>query len=238
MADASVPPSGEPVGDADLLQTILHKLSAVQDLALDHARAWGAWRARRDDVASPPPAAGLALQQRTVELTRWAPALGRLVTVHRGAEGQTWEENFYDDFLEVSGRRPEEIAATANHWHHWLYKLAALIPSQSVASRESTSRGTGSLRWPQVAEPSAGKVPHNDPSYTGSGMLGCTELAELFEVNADALRKRLERWKPTHQDDWKEVQERRPRESKYLYRISAVLPIIEKLKAPGERPAE
>jgi hypothetical protein len=196
--------SGAPVGDADLLRTILDELSTVQDLALDHARAWGAWRARRDDVASPPPAAGLALQQRTVELTRWAPALGRLVTVHRGAEGQTWEENFYDDFLAVSGRTPKEIAATANYWHHRLHKLASLIPSQSVASRQSTPRGTGRVTWQEAAERL------KCLQAQGQAFTSQQELALDFDCSPSTINKAIHNTPALHA--WARVQTvRRPR---------------------------
>lgn len=69
-------------------------------------------------------------------------------------------------------------------------------------------------------------------------MLCCADLAKRFGVPADNLRQRLKRWMKTHDDGWKEVNDRRPREPKYLYKVSAVMHIIEELQASGERPAK
>jgi hypothetical protein len=73
---------------------------------------------------------------------------------------------------------------------------------------------------------------------SNTGFLTSTQLAKKHRVNAEALRKRLERWKRTHPDDWQEVANRRSKEAQYLFRESAVLPIIKKLKASGKRPAK
>ena len=63
-------------------------------------------------------------------------------------------------------------------------------------------------------------------------------LAEVFGVGKDALRKRLDRYRRTHLDGWKENEDRRPREPKYLFHLRMVRHIIEDLQASSERPAK
>lgn len=63
-------------------------------------------------------------------------------------------------------------------------------------------------------------------------------LAEHFQLNKGALRKRLERYRDHNQDGWKEDENRRPREPKYLYRPKDIMHIIEELRASSERPAK
>ena len=63
-------------------------------------------------------------------------------------------------------------------------------------------------------------------------------LAEAFAVNKDALRKRLDRYRQNCFDGWKENEDRRPREPKYLFHLKMVRHIIEDLQASSERPAK
>jgi transcription initiation factor IIE alpha subunit len=63
-------------------------------------------------------------------------------------------------------------------------------------------------------------------------------LAEVFGVNKDALRKRLDRFCEENFNGYKENEDRRPREPKYLYQLQAVRKIIEDLRASSERPAK
>jgi hypothetical protein len=64
--------------------------------------------------------------------------------------------------------------------------------------------------------------------------LSHSAIAARFGVNQENLRKRLERWKKTHHGDWKEIANPKPNESKYLFRLSAVLLTIQDMKASGE----
>ena len=61
-------------------------------------------------------------------------------------------------------------------------------------------------------------------------------LAESFSVGREALRKRLDRYREHKLDGWKEQDDRRPREPKYLYRLQDVKGVIQEL-ASSERPA-
>jgi len=63
-------------------------------------------------------------------------------------------------------------------------------------------------------------------------------LANAFGVDSEALRKRLDRYRKNNLDGWEKKQDSRPREAKYLYKMAAVRPLIEDLRASGERPAK
>lgn len=65
---------------------------------------------------------------------------------------------------------------------------------------------------------------------TSQQYLSCADLARHFNVNGQKLRKRLERWKRTHDNEWVEVADRRRNEPRYLYRVPAVMPLIEQLQ--------
>lgn len=70
-------------------------------------------------------------------------------------------------------------------------------------------------------------------SLPAEAWLSHTDLADRFELPHEALRKRLGGWRKKHAagNDWKEVSERKPREPKYLYRLGAVLPIVNEMAA-------
>jgi hypothetical protein len=71
----------------------------------------------------------------------------------------------------------------------------------------------------------------SDSTIEGHEMLACSDVANRFQVDPEKLRARLKRWMPTHQDDWIEVTNRHPNDPRYLYRVSAVLHIINDLKS-------
>jgi hypothetical protein len=63
-------------------------------------------------------------------------------------------------------------------------------------------------------------------------------LAKTYGVGKEALRKRLDRYRQQNMNGWKEDEDRRPREPKYLFRLKAIRGIIEDLQASSERPAK
>lgn len=69
-----------------------------------------------------------------------------------------------------------------------------------------------------------------------------SDIAKYHEVDAESLRKRLERFRARNHNGWKEVEDRSPREPKYLFRYGDVKAIVVELqasgKASGERPAK
>ena len=60
------------------------------------------------------------------------------------------------------------------------------------------------------------------------------ELAHKYSVNCDQLRKRLDRWRYEHDAGYVEVSNPARNEPKYLYDESAVLPVIEAIKAKSD----
>lgn len=64
------------------------------------------------------------------------------------------------------------------------------------------------------------------------------DLAKKHGVDREALRQRLNRFRERSENGWKETDNCRPREPKYLYRSSAVMHIIEDLRASAKRTAK
>lgn len=61
-------------------------------------------------------------------------------------------------------------------------------------------------------------------------------LAEIFGVPKEALRRRLDRFRERNLNCWKDNEDRRIREPRYLYKLKDVRAIIDELRASGERP--
>jgi transcription initiation factor IIE alpha subunit len=99
-------------------------------------------------------------------------------------------------------------------------------------------------KWPEVLVSNLASAPHSSSSGSSSpvldemGWYSHDRLAEAFNVGKDALRKRLDRFRENKLDGWKERDDRRPREAKYLYQLRAVKAIIEELRASSQRPAK
>jgi hypothetical protein len=53
-------------------------------------------------------------------------------------------------------------------------------------------------------------------------MMNHVELAAAHNLDAEALRKRLDRWRKTNADGWQEISEPRSNEPRYLYRVGAI----------------
>lgn len=88
-----------------------------------------------------------------------------------------------------------------------------------------------------VRQATASSVPSNAAS-DDYGWYTHDRLAEIFNVGKDALRKRLERYRSRNMNGWKENEDRRPREPRYLYQLRAVKAIVEELRASSQRPAK
>lgn len=64
-------------------------------------------------------------------------------------------------------------------------------------------------------------------------------LAELYNIDKDVLRKRLDRFRNENLNGgWKENEDRRPREPRYLYRLQDLKPLLAEIQASSERPAK
>lgn len=94
----------------------------------------------------------------------------------------------------------------------------------------------------KVSEPPPDRVceparPYN-VGLDENALYSCIDLARLFDVDQEALRKRLERYRKTNLGDgWKEQTNDSRREPKYSYRLKAVRPILDELRASSRPPA-
>lgn len=113
-----------------------------------------------------------------------------------------------------------DLADWAQRAREYLDKLAALAVVRGGGGTPETRRD----------------VPR-EPAITDESYLSPARLAESFGTPADALRKRLDRWRLMNDKGWKEVSNPGPREPRYLYRVGSIRPIIQELKASSERPA-
>lgn len=103
------------------------------------------------------------------------------------------------------------------------------------------------IRWlrnhgfepPQDLEPVVlAAVPPSPRETTQTGFLTAPEIARRHRVKLEPLRKRLERWRAAHLDDdtWIEIADRKQRRPKYLFKVEAVLPIVNALQQGSRTP--
>jgi hypothetical protein len=72
------------------------------------------------------------------------------------------------------------------------------------------------------------------PAATGDDpLLTHVELANRYNVQREATRKRLDRWRSVNDAGWIEATDIRPNEPKYLYRLSAVRNLFEQSQPSG-----
>jgi hypothetical protein len=77
----------------------------------------------------------------------------------------------------------------------------------------------------------AGPVNNESPLGASGAKISASDLAKKHFVNADNLRKRLDRWRRDHDAGYIEVANPASREPNYLYDESAVLSVITAMKA-------
>ena len=78
--------------------------------------------------------------------------------------------------------------------------------------------------------------PASDPAQSGNAKLSPRELASKHGVAQRALEARLERWRYEHDTGYVEVSNPVRNKPKYLYDESAVMPVIEAMKAKSVTP--
>jgi hypothetical protein len=99
-------------------------------------------------------------------------------------------------------------------------------------------------KWPEVLDsggPGNGgliETSHPDVVPDQEALYPYQRLAEIFNVDKEALRKRLERFREGNLEGWIANTERHSREAKHFYRLGAVRAIIEDLRASSQRPAK
>lgn len=106
-----------------------------------------------------------------------------------------------------------------------------------------------SERWQEISNPSdtpidGGNLDASSLSFPANTVFDAqayythVRLAEIFNVEKEALRKRLDRYRVRRLDGWKVNEDRRPNEPKYLYMLNDVRGIITELQASSQRPAK
>jgi hypothetical protein len=113
------------------------------------------------------------------------------------------------------------------------------------APAPTTACGAGApARTPDgpAAQPAPAGVrgPQGDwpAEWTGQEWLSCGDLADIFGVGKDALRKRLERWRAESDRGYRSVENRGSRQPRYLYNLGALWHVLRDLRASGNRPSD
>ena len=112
----------------------------------------------------------------------------------------------------------------------------SIRPVTTFRSGDAWTRRVDNLDPPadRVCEPT---LPYN-VGLDENALYSCIDLARLFGVDQEALRKRLERYRKTNLGaGWKEQTNDSRREPKYSYRLRAVRPILDELRASSRPPA-
>lgn len=113
------------------------------------------------------------------------------------------------------------------------------LTDTSIRAITAYRRGENWREVPLLPDDASAKTPHRAETLDDNAWYTYDHLAEVLGVGGDALRKRLDRYRRSNLDGWKENEDRRPREPKYLYQLKRVRPIIDDLlRASSERPAK
>ena len=91
------------------------------------------------------------------------------------------------------------------------------------------------------ANPAAAPLVHpdvaaDDTAAADGEWLSSEDIARRYGLPPESLRKRLHRWRDANKGspDWREVANRSSNESPYLYRLPAVMPIVNSMSSSGE----
>ncbi len=130
-------------------------------------------------------------------------------------------------------RRPE-IAEMA--YQRQVEKLQTKHPDWSAADALATwqnSRNDNVSQETTQQPDKGGEGTGNEepPQGITGAKMSPRELANKHDIDNEALRKRLDRWRYDHDTGYVEVSNPTPREPKYLYDESAVMPVIDAMKA-------
>ena len=113
---------------------------------------------------------------------------------------------------------------------------------RALAVREA--RTAQSVGYTATATTTAEKKPAGDdqPSPEArsladgtGGFLSAADLASKYNLPAEALRKRLERWRAKNFSGWNEVRDAAVNETRYLFDEAVVMPLIAKAKVQKNR---
>jgi hypothetical protein len=114
--------------------------------------------------------------------------------------------------------------------------------NQYMAARHGLSpRQVGRMTYGELAlilrqDYEGAAVAEREPAADGA-MMTYTDLARQFKVPTEPLRKALERWRQKHPEgsgrDWSEVADRKPRSPLYVFRVGAILHVVQALQSRG-----
>ncbi|MCH7720176.1 MAG: hypothetical protein IH988_04190 [Planctomycetes bacterium] len=109
---------------------------------------------------------------------------------------------------------------------------------QVIALRGHCDKLSGFLDRPRPPAATTSQADDGPAAVDDEARLSPAELAERFDVPQDALRQRLDEWRKTNDQGWHEITDRKPRESKYMYRLESVRHIIKQMKATSQLSSE
>jgi hypothetical protein len=150
---------------------------------------------------------------------------------HGGAPFWIYDVNQIDRLLTRPVGLASEVAPEGEQTAEGRNGPTTTLDSNGQESKSAPLAGSASLDAVEECHPT-------DHKAVADAMLSCAELARHFGVDPETLRFRLLRWQRTSDEGWIEVANRKPREPRYRYRVSAVMPIVESLRANGERTAK
>ncbi len=129
---------------------------------------------------------------------------------------------------------PEQFDAIMEQWpavQVYLRDEAPRFDSNRLVANIQDEAAKAAQRLKLRADPSGQPGGDGQPTQPGSAKLSPRELAIKYGVDSAALRKRLDRWWYAHDAGYVEVSNAAKNEPRYLYDESAVMPVIEALKA-------
>ncbi|QKK08989.1 MAG: hypothetical protein HND58_13010 [Planctomycetota bacterium] len=78
------------------------------------------------------------------------------------------------------------------------------------------------------------RVKHELDGISETTFLSESDLATTFNIRQSTLRGKLPGWRKSHMNnDWLAVQDRRPKDPHYLYRVLSIYPLIEDIRRAG-----
>ncbi len=134
------------------------------------------------------------------------------------------------------GRKKEALEAVCEESLRFVLDSKCPVDQQEHSEQlRRALRRYLSLQGHAVDTTPAAPRPGEDSGEPPQGITGAKmsprELANKHDIDNEALRKRLDRWRYDHDTGYVEVSNPTPREPKYLYDESAVMPVIDAMKA-------
>ncbi|MDX1965097.1 MAG: hypothetical protein SFX18_18275 [Pirellulales bacterium] len=155
-------------------------------------------------------------RQRIATLAYPKPTLNRLKLLVNGLDiiVEHWPKGKRMTVADCHVYIAEIEPAMQGFWKH-LQELKGLHPPQQKA--ESTA----------VPDKPKGDGNGAGEKIEADSYLTHIDIAKRYKKDPEATRKTLDRWRMRNDDGWREVTERKQREPKYLYQLSAIKSLFE-----------